>query len=46
MAVECKYNEVDWHLKEKFIYKLNDDGMIVWNHAGVCLSNGHQLSKK
>ena len=26
MAAECKYKNLDRHLKEQFIYGLNDDG--------------------
>ena len=38
MEAECKYKELDKHLKEQFINGLKDDGMmveIVWEHTSV-----------
>ena len=29
VAVECKYKEVDRHLKEQFVHGLSDDEMLV-----------------
>ena len=37
-AAECKYKELDRHLKEQFINGLNDDGMdmeIISEHTSV-----------
>ena len=28
-AVKCSYNEIDWKLKEQFIYGLNEEEMLV-----------------
>ena len=28
MTADCKYEEADRHLKEQFVYVLNDDAMI------------------
>ena len=44
MATECKYKELNRHLKEQFINGLNDDGR-VGIIKGAYLSGEHQLSK-